>query len=126
LNGEPGVKSARYAGVEKDFRANIDKLLHNMVGITNRSAQFRTVISLIWHTHEYCFEGVCKGRIIEEQRGTEGFGYDPVFVPEGSDRTFAEMNMQEKNEYSHRRKATDKLTTFLKEAIEEKITVPVD
>lgn len=126
LNGEPGVKSARYAGVEKNFQANIDKLLHNLQGIENRAAQFRTVISLIWHTNEYCFEGVCKGRIIEEQRGKDGFGYDPVFVPEGSDKTFAEMNMQEKNEYSHRRKATDKLTAFLKEAVEEKVKVPVD
>jgi XTP/dITP diphosphohydrolase len=126
LNGEPGVKSARYAGGEKDFQANIDKLLHNLQGITNRAAQFRTVISLIWHTHEYCFEGVCKGRIIEVPRGTEGFGYDPIFVPDGSDKTFAEMNMKQKNEFSHRRKATDKLTIFLKQAVEETVKVPVD
>ena len=126
LNGEPGVKSARYAGGAKNFQANIDKLLQKMGGIENRSAQFRTVISLIWHTHEYCFEGVCKGKIIEEQRGGEGFGYDPVFLPDGSDKTFAEMSMDEKNKFSHRRKATDKLTSFLKQTVEANLTVPVN
>ncbi len=126
LNGEPGVKSARYAGEEKNFQANIDKLLQNLQGIDNRNAQFRTVISLIWHTHEYCFEGICKGKIIDEQKGAEGFGYDSVFVPDGSDKTFAEMSMDEKNNFSHRRKATDKLTAFLKEANETKVKVPVD
>ncbi len=126
LHGEPGVKSARYAGEGRNFQANIDKLLQNLQGVENTAAQFRTVISLIWHTHEYCFEGVCKGRIIQQQRGTEGFGYDPVFVPDGSNKTFAEMNMQEKNQFSHRRKATDKLTAFLKDVLEEQVKVPVD
>ncbi|MBN9299275.1 MAG: RdgB/HAM1 family non-canonical purine NTP pyrophosphatase [Filimonas sp.] len=117
LNGEPGVKSARYAGEGRDFQANIDKLLVNLAGDTDRSAQFRTVISLIWNNKEYLFEGICKGHIISEQKGGKGFGYDPVFVPEGSDKTFAEMTMEEKNKYSHRRKAMDKLLAFLKESI---------
>jgi XTP/dITP diphosphohydrolase len=112
LNGEPGVKSARYAGDDRNFQANVDKLLHNLEGNSNRAAQFRTVISLIWETNEYFFEGICKGRIIEEQKGTNGFGYDPVFIPDGSDKTFAEMTTDEKNQFSHRRKATDKLVEF--------------
>ena len=114
LNGEPGVKSARYAGEQKNFTANIDKLLLNMQGKANRNAQFRTVISLILNNERHLFEGICKGIITEEPYGEGGFGYDPVFIPEGSDRTFAEMTMDEKNEYSHRRKATDKLIEFLK------------
>lgn len=113
LNGEPGVKSARYAGENRDFQANIDKLIANLEGQADRSAQFRTVISLIWNNKEYLFEGICKGQIIATQKGEKGFGYDPVFVPDGSDKTFAEMTMEEKNQYSHRRKATDKLLTFL-------------
>lgn len=113
LNGEPGVKSARYAGEQKSFQANIDKLLLNLKGKENRNAQFSTVLSLIWNNEEYFFEGVCPGKIIAEQKGSEGFGYDPVFVPDGSDKTFAEMDMDEKNIYSHRRKATDKLIDFL-------------
>lgn len=113
LHGEPGVKSARYAGDEKSFSANIDKLLKNMIGKTNRNAQFRTVISLILNDEEHLFEGICKGTITECMYGEKGFGYDPVFIPEGSDRTFAEMTMDEKNKYSHRRKATDKLVEFL-------------
>ncbi len=124
LKGEPGVKSARYAGEAKDFKANIEKLLNNLKGEQNRKAQFRTVISLIWNTHEYFFEGICPGKIIDVQKGEYGFGYDPVFVPDGSDKTFAEMNMTEKNEFSHRRKAVDKLMLFLKEASEEKLMVP--
>jgi XTP/dITP diphosphohydrolase len=113
LNGAPGVKSARYAGEEKDFQANIDKLLLKLQPFTNRKAQFRTVICLLWNGEQHLFEGVCEGRIIEKQSGTKGFGYDPVFVPDGSDKTFAEMEMEEKNLYSHRRKATDKLVEFL-------------
>ncbi len=113
LNSEPGVKSARYAGDDRNFQANVDKLLLNLAGEQNRKAQFRTVISLIWNGQEYFFEGICRGNIIEVQRGGQGFGYDPVFVPEGSDKTFAEMSMDEKNLYSHRRKATDKLVGFL-------------
>jgi XTP/dITP diphosphohydrolase len=113
LNGEPGVKSARYAGAQKSFDANIDKLLLKLHGIKNRSAQFKTVISLIRNGEEHLFEGITKGKIIYERRGTNGFGYDPVFVPEGSEKTFGEMELDEKNIYSHRRKATDKLIEFL-------------
>jgi XTP/dITP diphosphohydrolase len=114
LNGEPGVKSARYAGEEKSFDANIDKLLDNLKGIDDRSAQFKTVISLLWNGSEYLFEGITKGKIIYARRGNKGFGYDPVFIPEGSGRTFGEMELTEKNVYSHRRRATDKLIEFLK------------
>lgn len=113
LNGEPGVKSARYAGDVRSFDANIDKLLGKLKGKTDRSARFRTVISLILGGEEYRFEGVCPGRIIDERKGNEGFGYDPVFVPEGSDRTFAEMSMEEKNKFSHRKKAMEKMIAFL-------------
>ncbi|MFN8306708.1 MAG: RdgB/HAM1 family non-canonical purine NTP pyrophosphatase [Ferruginibacter sp.] len=113
LNGEPGVKSARYAGDVRSFDANIDKLLGKLEGKTDRSARFRTVISLILGGEEYRFEGVCPGRIIDERKGNEGFGYDPVFVPEGSDRTFAEMSMEEKNKFSHRKKAMEKMIAFL-------------
>lgn len=113
LNGEPGVKSARYAGTDKHFEKNIDKLLEKLEGHTDRKARFRTVISLIWNKKEYLFEGICEGSIIAERRGAGGFGYDPVFIPDGSGKTFAEMNMSEKNQYSHRRKAADKLVDFL-------------
>lgn len=113
LNGEPGVKSARYAGEGRDFQANIDKLLFNLQDKTDRSARFRTVISLIWNEKEYLFEGICNGVIIEDQKGNKGFGYDPVFVPDGAEKTFAEMTIDEKNIYSHRRKATDQLIAFL-------------
>jgi XTP/dITP diphosphohydrolase len=114
LNGEPGVKSARYAGETRSFQANIDKLLNKLGNIENRQARFRTVISLILDNTEYLFEGICEGRIITNQKGLEGFGYDPIFIPDGSDKTFAEMSMEEKNGFSHRRKATDQLITFLK------------
>lgn len=114
LNGEPGVKSARYAGEDKDFDANIQKLLQKLDGSINREAQFRTVISLILNEKEHLFEGICKGTIIHEKRGSSGFGYDPVFIPEGSEKTFAEMSLEEKNVFSHRRKATDLLLAFLK------------
>jgi XTP/dITP diphosphohydrolase len=114
LHGEPGVKSARYAGEGKDFSANIRKLLAKMLGKEDRKARFRTVISLIWHEKEFLFEGISEGKIIDAPRGDHGFGYDPVFVPEGSEKTFAEMQLEEKNKYSHRRLATDKLVTFLK------------
>jgi XTP/dITP diphosphohydrolase len=113
LNGEPGVKSARYAGEDKSFQKNIDKLLHNLQGKKDRRARFRTVVCLAMDDKEYFFEGICEGRIIEEQRGSEGFGYDPVFVPDGSGKTFAEMGLAEKNVFSHRRKAIDGLVLFL-------------
>ncbi len=113
LNGAPGVKSARYAGEPADSEKNIDKLLLELQNSHDRSAQFRTVISLLLNGEEYFFEGICKGAIIAERRGIEGFGYDAVFMPEGSDKTFAEMNMDEKNLFSHRKKATQKLIHFL-------------
>lgn len=113
LNGEPGVLSARYAGDGKSFDKNIEKLLSKLNGISNRNACFKTVISLMWDDQEHFFEGICEGKIIEERRGNSGFGYDSVFVPEGESRTFAELSIAEKNLFSHRRKATDKLLIFL-------------
>lgn len=113
LNGEPGVKSARYAGDQKDFQANIDKLIANLEEKDNRKAQFRTVVSLIWNNKEYQFEGICAGTIANSQSGNGGFGYDPVFVPEGASVSFAEMTMDEKNKYSHRKKAIIQLVDFL-------------
>jgi XTP/dITP diphosphohydrolase len=116
LNGEPGVKSARYAGEGRDFQANIDKLLQNLEGKTDRQAQFRTVVSLIWEGKEYLFDGICKGQIITQQKGLQGFGYDPIFIPDGATKTFAEMTMDEKNIFSHRKKAISKLIDFLMES----------
>ncbi len=113
LGGEPGVKSARYAGQDRSFDANIDKLLEKLQGETNRKARFRTVISLLINGRETLFEGICEGRIIEERRGNSGFGYDPVFIPDGSDLSFAQMDITGKNQYSHRKKATEKLVAFL-------------
>ncbi len=113
LHGEPGVLSARYAGAEKSFEKNIEKLLQKLENLADKQARFRTVICLVIQRENNFFEGVCNGRIIAEQRGSEGFGYDPVFIPDGADRTFAEMGMNEKNKYSHRRKAVDKLVEFL-------------
>ena len=113
LNGEPGVKSARYAGEEKSFNANIEKLLINLAGKTNREARFRTVISLIINGAEYMFEGVCNGHITTERKGGNGFGYDPVFIPQGKKTTFAEMSLDEKAALSHRAIATEKLVNFL-------------
>ena len=113
LGNEPGVHSARYAGGERSYEANVEKLLANLRGISDRSARFRTVICLILDGKKYFFEGICKGRIEQEPRGEKGFGYDPVFMPDGADRTFAEMDMAEKNGYSHRRKALDMLVEFL-------------
>ncbi|MGL6266894.1 MAG: RdgB/HAM1 family non-canonical purine NTP pyrophosphatase [Chitinophagaceae bacterium] len=113
LNGEPGVKSARYAGEKNDPERNMIKLLENLKGIENRKARFRTVISLILHNEEFQFTGICKGEIQLSPSGTHGFGYDPIFVPEGGKKTFAEMDKNEKNRFSHRRKAMDKLLLFL-------------
>ncbi len=115
LNGEPGVKSARYAGEDKAFDKNIEKLLEKLGDNPQRSARFRTVISLLWGNEEYLFEGICEGTITGDKRGAGGFGYDPVFVPEGSTRTFAEMSLEEKGRYSHRKKAADKLVSFLQQ-----------
>lgn len=113
LNGEPGVKSARYAGEGRSSQDNIIKLLSALENKSDRSARFRTVISVIIDGKETLFEGICTGRIIGEQRGNDGFGYDPVFIPDGADRTFAEMSMEEKNRFSHRKKAVEKLVVFL-------------
>jgi XTP/dITP diphosphohydrolase len=115
LNGAPGVHSARYASLEKSDSKNIDLLLKNLSGKLDRSARFRTVISLILNGQEYLFEGIVNGRIIEDRRGCDGFGYDPIFVPDGCDRTFAEMSMEEKNQISHRGRAVAKLVEFLKQ-----------
>jgi len=113
LNGEPGVRSARYAGEDSRPGANIDKLLDRMKGVSNRAARFRTVLCYIRQEGTWFFEGICRGTILLQRRGGGGFGYDPVFVPEGSDRTFAEMELAEKNQYSHRQKATRQLLAFL-------------
>lgn len=113
LNGEPGVKSARYAGDGKSAERNIDKLLAKLVDKTDTTARFRTVISLIMDGQETQFEGICNGKIIREFRGAKGFGYDPVFIPDGSVKTFAEMDLSEKDRFSHRAKATQKLVAFL-------------
>ena len=116
LNGEPGVHSARYAGDEKDPSKNIDLLLDRLVGKTNRKASFVTVIALILGNEQYLFEGRIDGHISEERRGEKGFGYDPVFIPDGYDKSFAEMTSDEKNAISHRAKAVKKLVDFLSSA----------
>ena len=113
LNGAPGVKSARYAGEERNMQDNIDKLLAELKDKPTRAAQFRTVVSLIIGGKEYQFEGICKGHITNEMDGTNGFGYDPVFIPVGSDITFANMDITEKNKFSHRKKAVQQLIDFL-------------
>ncbi len=113
LHGAPGVRSARYGGDEADNKKNIALLLKNLDGIKERSAQFKTVISLILDGKEQQFTGICTGKIFKEERGDKGFGYDSVFIPDGDARTFAEMNLEEKNKYSHRKKAMGKLIEFL-------------
>jgi XTP/dITP diphosphohydrolase len=113
LNGKPGVYSARYAGEEKNDEANIQKLLNELKGNANRSAQFKTVIALNFNSRQYLFPGICEGKITEEKRGTGGFGYDAVFQPDGSDKTFAEMNLKEKSAISHRGMAFRDLIDFL-------------
>jgi XTP/dITP diphosphohydrolase len=113
LDGAPGVRSARYAGDSHDFDSNNRLLLRNLEGKADRSARFRTVIALILGGEEHLFEGRVEGRIIDEYRGTEGFGYDPIFVPEGGEATFAEMPLEEKNVISHRARAVEKLKDFL-------------
>jgi len=113
LGEEPGVKSARYAGDGRSFDANIEKLLVNLAGKQDRSARFRAVISLLIDGKETLFEGVCEGKIIEEKRGEQGFGYDPVFIPAGSVKTFGEMCLEEKTSYSHRARVIEKLVAFL-------------
>ena len=113
LGGAPGVKSARYAGENSNPQANIDLVLSKMTGVENRTAQFRTVICLIWENQTYYFEGICKGQILNNMQGENGFGYDPIFVPDGASKSFANMTMEEKNTYSHRKKAVTQLFEFL-------------
>lgn len=113
LDGAPGVFSARYAGEGHDSEANMQKLLQNLQGITHRKAQFRTAICLIMDGKSHLFEGICKGEIIEEKRGGAGFGYDPIFVPEGYEQTFAELGNDVKNRISHRAKAVELLCDFI-------------
>ena len=113
LNNAPGVYSARYAGEAKDSKANIRKALSELQNKTDRSARFRTVIALILDEKEYLFEGIVKGLIINEERGETGFGYDPVFVPQGFTETFAELGAEEKNKISHRAEAVRKLKQFI-------------
>lgn len=113
LGGAPGVHSARYATDGHDFAANNRLLLKNMEGVADRRARFRTVVALILDNKEYLFEGIVYGRIAEAESGAEGFGYDPLFVPDGFDRTFAEMSAEEKNAVSHRGRAVRKLAEFL-------------
>lgn len=114
LNGKPGVHSARYAGEERNSDANINLVLEELKGVENRNARFKTVITLIIHGEQYQFEGIVDGTIIKEKRGSNGFGYDPIFIPENETRTFAEMNLSEKNKYSHRARAFEKMIAFLK------------
>ena len=116
LNGEPGVFSARYAGEHGNHQNNMVKLLQNLEGIENRTAQFRCVITLIINGISNHFEGIIRGKIIHEKRGSQGFGYDPLFIPDGYDRTFAEMSIEEKNPISHRGLAVAKMIEFLKKA----------
>ena len=115
LGGEPGVYSARYAGEECCSETNMQKLLQNLTGKTNRNAQFRTVIALIIKGEERLFNGIVKGTITEEKRGDSGFGYDPIFVPEGFSESFAQMSGEQKNSISHRYRATEQLSDYLKE-----------
>ena len=113
LGGAPGVHSARYATDGHDFAANNRLLLKNLEGVTDRRARFRTVISLILDGEEHLFEGIVEGRILDHETGHEGFGFDPLFVPDGYDRTFAEMTTEEKNAVSHRARAVRKLADYL-------------
>lgn len=114
LNGAPGVYSARYAGEHCSYQDNVNKMLNAMKGKTNRKAAFRTVIALNLDGKSYTFEGRCDGQILESQRGTDGFGYDPIFMPDGFNQTFAEMSHDNKNAISHRGRAMQKLIAFLR------------
>lgn len=116
LHGEPGVFSARYAGEQKSSEDNMNKLLHNLASKENRKARFRTVICLTTEHKNLFFEGVCEGKIIHEKRGEKGFGYDPIFVPNGYDKTFAELTSEEKNKISHRGLAFKKLIEYLNQS----------
>ena len=113
LGGKPGVYSARYAGKQKNTEANTKKILQELKDIDNRQAQFRSVIALIFNETEYLFEGIIKGEISHSPQGRNGFGYDPIFIPENHTKTFAEMSLEEKNVISHRKIAISKLRSFL-------------
>ena len=113
LNGDPGVYSARYAGLERNANANMNKVLNELKGKKNRKAQFRTAIALILKGEEHLFEGKVEGYISKDKQGNEGFGYDPIFIPENDIRSFAQMSMQEKGAISHRGRAVNKLVTYL-------------
>ena len=113
LGGEPGVYSARYAGENNDSEANMRKLLQNLTGKSERSAQFRTVIALIIEGEEFLFDGIVRGRISEERMGSAGFGYDPIFVPDGYEESFAQMAAEQKNAISHRSRAASALNDYL-------------
>ncbi len=115
LYGEPGVYSARYAGANADSEANMNKLLSKLKGKNNRQAQFKTIIVLNLQDSQYVFEGVCKGEILHKKNGKQGFGYDPIFKPEGYDVSFAQMPMEEKGTISHRGKAVAELVKFFEE-----------
>jgi XTP/dITP diphosphohydrolase len=117
LGGEPGVYSARYAGEQRNHSDNMEKLLQNLSKFEDKKAQFRAVITLILNGEIQQFEGIVRGKIIVEKRGTKGFGYDPIFVPNGYDTTFAEMDLAEKNPISHRGLAVQKLVSFLEEKV---------
>jgi len=112
LDGRPGVHSARYAGEQRDSADNMDKVLMELETISDRSAQFKTVITLFWEGVEHQFEGIVHGNITSIKTGSEGFGYDPIFIPEGETRSFAEMTLAEKNQFSHRARAIEKLVAF--------------
>tara|TARA_B100002051_G_C16461204_1_gene498551 strand:- start:19 stop:615 length:597 start_codon:yes stop_codon:yes gene_type:complete len=114
LNGDPGVYSARYAGRERNANANMNKVLNELKGKKNRKAQFRTAIALILKGEEHLFEGKVEGYISKDKQGNEGFGYDPIFIPENDIRSFAQMSMQEKGAISHRGRAVKKLVAYLK------------
>jgi XTP/dITP diphosphohydrolase len=113
LNGRPGVHSARYAGIERNSDANMNLVLREMLNAENRKARFKTVITLILNDKQHIFEGIVNGTIISEKRGENGFGYDPIFIPENESKTFAEMNLSEKNQFSHRARALEKMIHFL-------------
>ena len=113
LNGDPGVYSARYAGPERNANANMNKVLNELKGKKNRKAQFRTAIALILKGEEHLFEGKVEGYISKDKQGNEGFGYDPIFIPENDKRSFAQMSMQEKGDISHRGRAVRKLVAYL-------------
>lgn len=119
LNGEPGVYSARYAGEEKSSEKNIELVLQKLSKIKNRKARFKTVISLVIDGREIQFEGIVNGQIMEEKRGTTGFGYDPIFKPDESHLSFAEMTMEEKGKISHRGRAVQKLVEYLSQLTAE-------